>query len=214
MWRDLGTWREPGISSAQVGLEGRHARIFPQRKSSGGVLLMKDEWVFGGGEAQKDITVCAVCMHRGVAGRLGPCALGTGSVWRKERKREKCRGPALIPRSRASATSFPFCVPPTLPTRGGWSKAWALPLPKDQPLPPLLQEIIKTLPRCAPAPVLPVTGAEGGWRSCFHPRVLLPGHYPSVSDPEREHESIFLLAVFQYPLCLEARGLLVLCVEL
>ena len=139
---------------------------------------MKDEWIFGGGEAQKDITACAVCMHRGVAGRLGPCALGTGSVWRRERKREKCRGPALIPHSRASATSFPFCVPPTLPTRGSWSKAWALLLPKDQPLPPLLQEIIKTLPGCAPAPAyrLRERKVDGGLAfipECFSLAIIL-----------------------------------------
>lgn len=34
-----------------------------QRKSGGGVLVVKDEWVFGSGEAQKDITACAVCVR-------------------------------------------------------------------------------------------------------------------------------------------------------
>lgn len=52
-----------------------------------------------------------------------------------------------------------------------------------------------------------VTEVKGGWRSWFHHRVFLPGHYPSASDPAREQESAFLLAVFQSPLCLEARGL-------
>lgn len=75
-------------------------RLFsPQRRSSGGVLLVKDEWAFGGGETQKDITACAVCVRPGGwRGGLDP-VLGTGSTWRRERKREKRRGPVLIPHS-------------------------------------------------------------------------------------------------------------------
>ena len=52
-----------------------------------------------------------------------------------------------------------------------------------------------------------VMGVKGGQKSCFHCRVFLPGHYPSASDPAREKGSTFLLAVFQYSLCLEARAL-------
>lgn len=71
--------------------------IFPeylQRKSGGRILVVKDEWVFGSGEAQKDITACAVCVCP------GPCALGTSSICRGGRKRETRSGLVHIPGAR------------------------------------------------------------------------------------------------------------------
>ena len=157
---------------------------------------MKDGCVCGGRETRKDSPVWTVC-----ALRLGLCALRTGSKW----KREKHRGLILITLHQLHPSSSALC-PHLLPEAAG-AKHWSLLLPKDQPFPPPLQEIIKALPGCGLAPALQVMGAKGGWRSCFHPRMFLPGCYPSARDPEREHESVFPLAGFQYPLCLEAREL-------